>query len=191
MARPGPWSPSCGSDVALASRAVAIARGLAATAVLASALLFGLAACVSVSFKATGAASAEDLQAENAYVAAYMQHMTRFATDLREDPGAIHLASSSSGHARGPVQTLDHERGSRLAMLQQRARWLRLPAIGGLIGITTVVGFLRLIRRGSPGRRPTGDELMRMTDAEFADFIGASGIRTVTTAGLGRDGSAG
>ena len=68
-------------------------------------------------------------------------------------------------------------------MAQLRARWLRLPALGGVLGITGLIGLRRLTRRGSR-QRPTGDELMRMTDAEFATFIRLSDIQTVTTAGL-------
>jgi len=66
-------------------------------------------------------------------------------------------------------------------MAQLPARWLRLPLIGGL---------LRYASR-SRRTRPTGDELMRMTDAEFDEFIRSTGIKTVTTAGLSaRDGAA-
>ncbi len=52
---------------------------------------------------------------------------------------------------------------------------LRSPRPGGSTG----VGRLRnaLGRR----RRPTGDELAQMTDADFAAFVESSGIKTVTT----------
>ena len=33
-------------------------------------------------------------------------------------------------------------------------------------------------------RRPTGDQLSKMSDAELASFIRSSGLKTVTTAGL-------
>lgn len=46
-------------------------------------LVVVLAACVSFSVKSIGAASIEDLQAENAYVALYMDHMTRYAADVK------------------------------------------------------------------------------------------------------------
>jgi hypothetical protein len=68
-------------------------------------------------------------------------------------------------------------------MTQLRVRWLRLPAIGGLLGITGLIGLRRLTRRASRPR-PTGDELMRMSDTEFATFVRVSDIQTVTTAGL-------
>jgi hypothetical protein len=65
---------------------------------------------------------------------------------------------------------------------------LRIPAIGGLIGITGLVGFLRQRRRPT---RPTGKQLAAMSDRDFASFIQGSGIKTVTTAGLApMDGSA-
>jgi hypothetical protein len=57
----------------------------------------------------------------------------------------------------------------------------RIPIVGGLIGLTGLIGFLRMRSRHP---RPTGAELLRMSDAEFAAFIQSSGLRTVATAGL-------
>ncbi|HUG30641.1 MAG TPA: hypothetical protein VMQ65_09050 [Candidatus Limnocylindria bacterium] len=75
-------------------------------------------------------------------------------------------------------------------MTQLRAKWMRLPALGGLLGIAALLAA-RFARRGPERPRPTGQELMRMSDAEFAAFIQSSGIQTVTTAGLeSREGSA-
>ena len=50
---------------------------------LASVLLAILAACVTVGVHTTGAASIEDLNAENDYVAVYMEHMTVFGRDMQ------------------------------------------------------------------------------------------------------------
>jgi hypothetical protein len=60
---------------------------------------------------------------------------------------------------------------------------MRIPILGSLIRITGLVGLFHL--RGRRKRhRPTGDELMRMSEADFAEFLRASGLKTVTTAGL-------
>jgi hypothetical protein len=69
-------------------------------------------------------------------------------------------------------------------MSHLRALRLRLPVLGGLIGLTGIVGILRARRP----KRPTGAELAAMSDADFASFIRSSGVKTVTTAGLSRDG---
>jgi hypothetical protein len=53
--------------------------------------------------------------------------------------------------------------------------------IGGLVAIGGLIGIFRLRAKG---RRPTGAELMEMSDPDFASFIRASGLKTVTTAGL-------
>ncbi len=64
-------------------------------------------------------------------------------------------------------------------------RWL----VGGVVGLTTLVGIRRALARRP--RRPSGDELHRMSDAEFSAFVQASGLKTVTSAGLvAHDGSA-
>jgi hypothetical protein len=55
------------------------------------------------------------------------------------------------------------------------------PVIVGILGITGYFGVRALGRRG---RRPSGRQLMRMSDADFASFISASGVKTITTAGL-------
>jgi len=65
---------------------------------------------------------------------------------------------------------------------QLRAAWSRIPVLGGLIGFTIGLGWV--LGRRSPRRRPTGDELLQMSDAEFAAFIASTGIKTATTAGL-------
>ena len=66
---------------------------------------------------------------------------------------------------------------------------LRLPILGGLmIGLTGLIGILRA--RSKP-KRPTGAELAAMSAADFASFVSASGLKTVTTARLtAADGSA-
>lgn len=60
-------------------------------------------------------------------------------------------------------------------MAHLRIPRLRSPQLGGITG----VGRLRnaLGRR----RRPTGDELAQMTDADFAAFVESSDLKTVTT----------
>ena len=55
----------------------------------------------------------------------------------------------------------------------------RLPILGGLIALTGLIG-LRLTSR-LRRRRPTGAQLLGMTDAEFAAFIRSSGIKTRST----------
>ena len=55
-------------------------------------------------------------------------------------------------------------------------------------GLIRVGGLIRIIR-GRSSRRPTADELMRMDDVSFDQFIRSSGLKTVTT--LGRDASDG
>jgi hypothetical protein len=68
-------------------------------------------------------------------------------------------------------------------MAQVRIRRIRVPILGILFALTGLLGFARLRWRRSR-RRPTGSELVRMSDTEFASFIESSGIQTVTTAGL-------
>ena len=68
-------------------------------------------------------------------------------------------------------------------MTQLRTRAARLPVLGGILGVTGFIGVLRAL--GKRHRRPTGDQLSKMTDAEFASFIQSTGLRTVTMAGLG------
>jgi hypothetical protein len=55
------------------------------------------------------------------------------------------------------------------------------PVILGILGVTGLVGVRALGRRG---RRPSGKQLRKMSDADFASFISATGLKTVTTAGL-------
>lgn len=62
-----------------------------------------LAACVSFSVTTTGAVSVDDLAAENAYVALYMDHMTRLAEDWKafaptaDNPGPCNKGGSQQG----------------------------------------------------------------------------------------------
>ena len=66
-------------------------------------------------------------------------------------------------------------------MTHLRAIGARVPVIGAL-GVAGVIGIVKA--RGKRKRRPTGDQLRRMSDADFSAFIRASGIKTVTTAGI-------
>jgi hypothetical protein len=61
-------------------RTVSGVRTAPALAVL---LVVTLAGCASFGVKTTGAASVEDLAAENAYIVVYMDHLTKIATDLK------------------------------------------------------------------------------------------------------------
>lgn len=62
-------------------------------------------------------------------------------------------------------------------------RWL----VGGVVGITGLIGIRRALGRRT--RRPTGDQLLRMSEAEFAAFVQASGLKTVTSASLAPQGA--
>lgn len=74
-------------------------------------------------------------------------------------------------------------------MTQLRTRGVRLPVLGGLLGATGLIGILRAL--GRRNRRPTGDQLLKMSDADFASFVHSSGMKTVTSAGLApREGNA-
>lgn len=68
------------------------ARGVA-TATVALLLVVLLGGCTSITVKTTGAASVEDLQAENAYIALYMDHMRKVA----EDAKAFHPSGNDPG----------------------------------------------------------------------------------------------
>lgn len=71
-------------------------------------------------------------------------------------------------------------------MTSIRARWLRSPVVR-IVGFA--VGTLarrRLVRRAPRSGPPTGTELMAMSDKDFAAFIDASGIGTMTSARLAR-----
>jgi hypothetical protein len=63
------------------------------SAIALAVVLLALAGCMSFSVKTTGAASVDDLNAENAYIALYMDHMTTYSSDLKafqrsgNDPG--------------------------------------------------------------------------------------------------------
>jgi hypothetical protein len=62
-----------------------------------------LAGCLRVSTTVSGAASVEDLAAENAYIAIYMQHMTQVASDLQvfaatgNNPGVCNIGGTKQG----------------------------------------------------------------------------------------------
>lgn len=71
--------------------------------------------------------------------------------------------------------------------IELRPRGMRLPILGSLIGLTGLVGLLHL-RSRNKRHRPTGAELMRMSDGDFAEFIRSSGLKTITTAGLAAPG---
>jgi len=69
-------------------------------------------------------------------------------------------------------------------MTQPRVRAARLPIVGAIVGMGV---FRRL--RDRRRQRPTGAQLMSMDDASFAAFIESTGLKTVTSAGLGPSGS--
>jgi len=69
------------------------------------------AGCFSVEVHTSGAASVDDLAAENAYIAVYMQHMTQLGEDLKvflpsgSNPGpctAAEVSATASTPTRGP-----------------------------------------------------------------------------------------
>jgi hypothetical protein len=67
---------------------------------------------------------------------------------------------------------------------QLRARGLRLPFVGGVGGLIAATWLISVLRGRGRRHRPTGAELAAMSDADFAAFIGSTGVKTVTTAGL-------
>jgi hypothetical protein len=68
-------------------------------------------------------------------------------------------------------------------------RAARIPLLG-LIGLATSLFGLARFWNHRRNRRPTGTELMRMSEADFSSFIQDSGLKTVTSAGLSADGHA-
>jgi hypothetical protein len=66
---------------------------------------------------------------------------------------------------------------------------MRVPIVGSLIGLSGLLGLLH-VRSRLKRHRPTGAELMKMSDADFAAFVRASGVKTVSTADLASDGHA-
>jgi hypothetical protein len=80
-----------------------VPRGPGASAVLASILLITLVGCVSFDTRTSGAASVEDFQAENAYLAVYMEHMSTYAKDVKvfapsgTDPGPCNEGGTKQG----------------------------------------------------------------------------------------------
>jgi hypothetical protein len=71
-------------------------------------------------------------------------------------------------------------------MAEFRTRIPHLPVrrwiVGGVVGLTGLIGIRRALARRT--RRPTGNQLRRMSDAEFAAVIQESGLKTITSAGL-------
>lgn len=66
-------------------------------------------------------------------------------------------------------------------MRQLPTRWSHLPSLSVLLVISGLLGLRWLLHRGTPERQPTGDELVRMSDEEFAALIEAPGIATVSS----------
>jgi hypothetical protein len=66
-------------------------------------------------------------------------------------------------------------------MTQLLTRWSHLPVLSVLLVISGLLGLRWLLHRGTPEHRPTGDELVRMSNEEFAALIEAPGITTVTS----------
>jgi hypothetical protein len=73
--------------------------------------------------------------------------------------------------------TIGTDRGARMTLRTRRMG----SVILGILGVTGFVGVRALGRRG---RRPSGRQLLNMSDADFASFIRKSGVKTVTSAGL-------
>jgi len=77
--------------------------GLRATFAFSVILSTTLVACMSFSVATTGAASVDDLEAENTYVALYMDHMTPYQEDLKafaptaDNPGPCNKGGSKQG----------------------------------------------------------------------------------------------
>jgi hypothetical protein len=69
-------------------------------------------------------------------------------------------------------------------------RSVRIPVIG-VIGLlaSALIGLIRF-RPRSKQRRPTGADVMRMSEPEFAAFVRETGVLTVTSARLLADGHA-
>jgi hypothetical protein len=95
---------------------VGVARGPGRIAFLVTALLVTLAGCVSFSVRTTttGAASVEDLQAENAYVAVYMDHMTKLRTSNKAfapsgaNPGVCNKGGNQQACFDADVQAINN-----------------------------------------------------------------------------------
>jgi hypothetical protein len=73
------------------------------------------------------------------------------------------------------------------------ARRVSLPLVGSVLGIGGLFVFLsRYGRHGRHGRhgrrRPTAAQLMRLDDADFADFIRGTGLGTLSTIDPNRSG---
>ena len=64
--------------------------------------------------------------------------------------------------------------------MRQRIMKLWASVVGGVFVVALVAWFGRRVARA----RPTGSQLLAMTDPEFASFIRSTGIKTVTTAGM-------
>jgi hypothetical protein len=74
--------------------------------------LLALSGCVTLGVKTTGAASDEDLGAENAYIALYMDHMTRVAADIKvfapsgSNPGPCNKGGNAQNCFEADVQAI-------------------------------------------------------------------------------------
>ncbi len=85
-------------------------------------LLASLAGCVSFSAKTTGAASVEDLKAENDYIALYMDHMTKYGQDLKvyapsgSNPGPCNKGGSAPDCVAADQQALATLSGMQKAL---------------------------------------------------------------------------
>jgi hypothetical protein len=80
------------------------------------------------------------------------------------------------------IVEIAEERAISSPELKTQIRGLtRLPL---LIAAALAVFGLRRIWPSRRRRRPTGGELMTMSDADFAAFIASSGLQTVSSAGL-------
>jgi len=74
-------------------------------------------------------------------------------------------------------------------MIHLRERGLRLPALGGALGIISLSG-IGLWLRGRSRRKPSADELMKMDQASFDRFIRSTGLEgRVASALADSDGS--
>jgi hypothetical protein len=73
----------------------------------------------------------------------------------------------------------------RFAMAELRTRVPHVPVrrwLLAIVGIAGLIGFGRAFNRRD--RRPTSDDLLNMSDTDFAVFVDSVGLKTVTSAGL-------
>ena len=107
------------------------------------------AGCVSFSATTTGAASVEDLEAENVYVATYMTHMTQLAEDFK--------AFAPSGGNPGPC----NKGGVKQDCYEADAR-----AIGTLTAMVEALNAVKV-----PPRFTDADRLLRDAIAKNAEGL--------------------